>query len=83
MDWINDLDLDLTMETSESSATADGISESTPRKIKSKPLQRIDEEQISNTEDPEPQTSKRLHTYTEKGLQYRLSQKEKDYIRAK
>ena len=54
MDWTNDLDLDLTMETSESSATADGISESTPRNSESKPLQRIDEEQVSNTEDPEP-----------------------------
>ena len=54
MDWINDLDLDLIMETSESSATADGISESTPGNSESKPLQRIDEEQISNTDDPEP-----------------------------
>ena len=71
------------METSESSATADGISESTPRNSESKPLQRIDEEQVSNTEDPEPRKSKRLHTYTEKGLQYKLSQKEKDYIQAK
>ena len=83
MDWINDLDLDLIMETSESSATADGISESTPENSESKPLQRIDEEQISNTDDPEPRKSKRLHTYTEKGLLYNLSQKEKDYIRAK
>lgn len=62
MDWINDLDLDLIMETSESSATADGISESTPGNSESKPLQRIDEEQISNTDDPEPRKSKRLHT---------------------
>ena len=83
MDWINDLDLDLIMETSESSATADGISESTPGNSESKPLQRIDEEQISNTDYPEPRKSKRLHTYTEKGLLYNLSQKEKDYIRAK
>lgn len=83
MDWINDLDLDLIMETSESSATADGISESTPGNSESKPLQRIDEEHISNNEDPKPRKSKRLHTYTEKGLQYKLSQKEKDYIRAK
>ena len=83
MDWINYLDLDLIMETSESSATADGISDSTPGNSESKPLQRIDEEQISNTDDPEPRKSKRLHTYTEKGLQYKLSQKEKDYIRAK
>ena len=71
------------METSESSATADGVSESTPGTSESKPLQRIDEEQISNTDDPEPRKSKRLHTYTEKGLQYQLSQKERDYIRAK
>lgn len=78
-----DLDLDLTMETSEPSATADGISESTSKNSKSEPLQRIDEEQASNTEDPGPRKSKRPHTYTEKGLQYKLSQKEKDYVRAK
>lgn len=78
-----DLDLDLTMETSEPSATADGISESTSKNSKSEPLQRIDEEQASNTEDPGPRKSKRPHTYTEKGLQYKLSQREKDYVRAK
>ena len=71
------------METSEPSATADGISESTSKNSKSEPLQRIDEEQASNTEDPGPRKSKRPHTYTEKGLQYKLSQKEKDYVRAK
>lgn len=70
------MDLDLTMETSEPSATADGISESTSKNSKSEPLQRIDEEQASNTEDPGPRKSKRPHTYTEKGLQYKLSQKE-------
>ena len=83
MDWTKDLDLDLTMESSESSATADAIQESTPKNSKGEPLQGIDEEQASNIEDSEPRKSERLHTYTEKGLQYQLSLKEKDYIQAK
>ena len=67
------MDLNLTMESSGSSATAEVIQESTPRNSKDEPLQVIAEEQASNTEDAEPRRSKLPLKHTEKGLQYQLS----------
>lgn len=81
--WTKDLDLDLMMESWECSAAVNAIQESMPKNSKGEPLQEIDEEQASNTEDSEPWKSNHLHTYTEKGLQYQLSLKENDYLQAK
>jgi len=85
VDWTKDLDLNLTMESSECSATAEVIQESTPGNSKDEPLQMIAEEQASNTqsEDAEPRRSKLPLNHTEKRLQHQLSLKEKDYMKAK
>lgn len=77
------MDLDFTMEFSESATAAEAFEESSPKNSKDGPLKGIDEEQASNTEDANGRKSKRPYTYTEKGLQYQLSLKEKDYMQAK